>query len=324
MNSLDTAQPIKNRFKNKSIISLDQFDRASLDTVFGRAKRIAGQVKRGTYPKPLKNKLITLLFFEPSSRTFSSFTAAAKRLGAVTIEYQNPTQTSSAVKGETLEDTIRTFINYSDAIVMRHYEPGAAMKAYSVSAGIPILNAGDGTGEHPTQALLDLYTLTSHFGNLDGIKGLMVGDLLNGRTIHSLLRGLALYKKAEVYLLAPQSLKLKKEDRELFEAKGVRIHEIKSADDIPTDCRFWYWTRVQKERFKDSKEYEKLKHSFILTPELLKRKGNKHMVIMHPLPRVGEIDTQIDSDPRAIYLTEHMRNGVYVRMALLSLVLGGK
>lgn len=269
----------------------------------------------------LKGKVVSLLFFEPSSRTFSSFATAVKRLGGMTIEYQNPLATSSAVKGETLEDTMKVFENYSQAVIMRHFEQGALKRAMD-AVKIPVINAGDGIGEHPTQALLDAYTIYQNKKTLSGLTGLMVGDLLNGRTIHSLLKLLSLYKENTIYLLAPKQLKLKQEFVEMIQKKGVRLIPISKQEEIPITCDFWYWTRVQKERFTDKKEYEKLKNKFVITPELLEEKGNEKMIIMHPLPRIGDIDTRIDADPRAVYLTHQVKNGLFMRMALLSSILG--
>ncbi|MBI3366441.1 aspartate carbamoyltransferase [Candidatus Roizmanbacteria bacterium] len=309
----------KNTLKQKDILSLDQFDIKTLSMIFKIADTIKKRFKNKKTLEILKGKVITLLFFEPSSRTFSSFCAAAKRLGAQTIEYQNPMQTSSAVKGETLEDSIKVFSTYSDLIVIRHPEIGAAKRAADTT-DIPVINAGDGSGEHPTQALLDLYTIQKRCGTLTGLTGLIAGDLLYGRTVHSLLRGLSLYSENTVYLLSPRKLNL---TRELFEKISKKINLIEIADEkqIPNNCDFWYWTRVQKERFSNLKEYEKIKHSFVMTPELLAKKGGKNTIIMHPLPRVGEIDTRIDKDPRALYLRDQIQNGLYVRMALLELVL---
>jgi aspartate carbamoyltransferase len=271
--------------------------------------------------KILKGKLVTLLFFEPSSRTFSSFSAAVKKLGGMTIEYQNPLQTSSSIKGETLEDTMRVFENYSDAVVMRHFEKGTLQRAAD-SVSIPVINAGDGIGEHPTQALLDAYTIFNKTSSLKGLTGLMVGDLLNGRTVHSLLKLLSLYKNNTVYLLSPKQLRLEPVFKRLIEKQGIKLIEISSQDEIPLFADFWYWTRVQKERFTDKKEYEKLKNRFVVTPELLAEKGNKNMILMHPLPRVGDIDIRVDKDPRAVYLSDQVKNGLVIRMALLSLILG--
>lgn len=271
--------------------------------------------------KILKGKLVTLLFFEPSSRTFSSFSAAVKKLGGTTIEYQNPLQTSSSIKGETLEDTMKVFENYSNAIIMRHFEKGTLQRAAN-SVSIPVINAGDGIGEHPTQALLDAYTIFQTTKSLSGLTGLIVGDLLNGRTVHSLLKLLSLYKGNVIYLLSPKQLKLEKQFIEYIRSKGVTLIEISKQEEIPSNCHFWYWTRVQKERFTNKKEYELLKNRFVVTPDLMAEKGNKNMILMHPLPRVGDIDVKVDTDSRAVYLSKQVKNGLYVRMALLSLILG--
>jgi aspartate carbamoyltransferase len=306
----------------KSFISTGSLTPKTISNIFKQADKISKMPFSKT-SKILKGKLVTLLFFEPSSRTFSSFAAAVKKLGGMTIEYQNPLQTSSSVKGETIEDTFQVFENYSDAIVMRHYQKGTLQKAAD-AVSIPVINAGDGIGEHPTQALLDAYTIFNNTKKLDGLTGLMAGDMLNGRTVHSLLQLLSLYKNNTIYLLSPKQLKLENEFKRHIEERGVKLIEISSQNEIPITCDFWYWTRVQKERFTDKGEYEKLKHSFVLTQKLLSEKGNKKLILMHPLPRVGEIETQVDSDPRALYLTTQVKNGMYIRMALLSMIFGKK
>jgi aspartate carbamoyltransferase len=307
---------IQSKLKHTDILSIEQFDRETMEYIFKNAENM----KKNSYSgKKFSNTCISLLFVEPSTRTFSSFSAAAKKLGIKTIEFQNPLQTSSMVKGETLEDSVRTLECYSDLIVIRHPQKGAAQRVAQVLK-IPVINAGDGVGEHPTQALLDIFTIKENFGTIDGIKGLIAGDLLNGRTVHSLIKGLSLYKNVQLFLLSPEKLKLKIEDFQYFTSKGIKLMEIFSEKEIPKDCSFWYWTRVQKERFSDSNEYEKLKHTFIVTEKLLKERGNKDMIIMHPLPRVGEIEVDIDNDKRAKYF-EQMKNGLFVRMSLLSAVL---
>lgn len=313
--------PKKNaRFFGKPFITIDGLIPSDIQTIFARAD----QIRKMSYAKTstiLKGKLVTLLFFEPSSRTFSSFSAAVKKLGGMTLEYQNPMQTSSAVKGETLEDTMKVFAHYSQAIVMRHFETGTLLKA-SQAVTVPVINAGDGIGEHPTQALLDAYTIYRHTKRLSGITGLMAGDLLYGRTVHSLLKLLSLYKNNTIYLLSPKRLAILSDLRDQLRKNGLKLIEIEKTDEIPVTCDFWYWTRVQKERFTSKREYEQLKNSFVITPELLREKGNKKLILLHPLPRIGDIDTRIDSDPRALYLTKQVENGLIIRMALLSLILG--
>lgn len=315
-------EKISGNFKGKDILSMEQFDPSSLKKLFKKTKKMSEIAKNAKPNTSLKGNIVTLLFYEPSSRTRGSFDAAAKQLGGQTIVVENPQQFSSVAKGETFEDTIRTFEAYCDAIVLRHPRSGSAQKAAEAAKFVPIINAGDGIGEHPTQALLDLYTIWEKTGTLSNIKGLITGDIKNGRTVHSLLKALSLYPNNIVYLLSPEQLKL---DRVLFEelkVKGLNIVEIDKTEDIPKDCNFWYWTRVQKERFENEEEYEKLKNIFIATPQLLKDYGNSYMILMHPLPRVGEITADVDEDSRAVYLRNQVRNGMYIRMALLALILG--
>lgn len=270
----------------------------------------------------LAGNIVTLLFYEPSSRSFGSFCAATKQLGGKTIEIQDPQTVASVAKGETLQDTIRVFESYSDAIVLRHPEKGSLQKAADAAFFVPVISAGDGTGEHPTQALYDLYTIYEKLKRLDGLTVVFGGDILYGRTIHSLIRGLALFKGNKAFLLSPKELKLSKEDFADFSKREVELVEIDSEKDIPKNANVWYWTRVQKERFSSLRVYKKVKNRFIVTKQLLDRYGNKSMILMHPLPRMGEITTDVDNDSRSVYLRSQIRNGMYVRMALLALVLG--
>ncbi len=311
---------INGNFKGKDIISLDQFTPSDLKTLFSQTNKMKKIAMNAKPSKILSGNIITLLFYEPSSRTFGSFSAAIKQLGGQTVEIINPQQFSSVAKGETFEDTIRVFEAYCDAIVLRHPNVGSAQKAADAAFFVPVISAGDGVGEHPTQALLDLYTIYEQFKRLDNLTVLFAGDILYGRTVHSLLRGLSLFKKNTVYLLSPKQLRLSDEDREIF-SKKLKIIEIEKEAQIPK-ADVWYWTRVQKERFSNLSSYEKVKNKFILTPELTKRYAGKETIFMHPLPRVGEIDPEVDKDPRALYLRNQIRNGMYVRMALIALVLG--
>lgn len=315
-------QKINGKFKGKDILSLDQFSSKDLTILFKLTKKMKTIAMYAKPSKILQGNIVTLIFYEPSSRTFNSFAAAVKQLGGQTLEVHDPQHFSSVSKGETLEDTIRVFESYCDAIVIRHSEVGTAKRSADAAAFIPIVNAGDGIGEHPTQALLDLYTIYEKHGHLDNLVGVMAGDLLNGRTIHSLIRGLSLYEGTTLYLLSPEELKLSQKDFEDFSARGVKLITITNERELPKNADFWYWTRVQKERFSSLEDYEKVKNRFIVTPELMKRYAGKNTILMHPLPRVGEIDVEIDKDPRAVYLRSQVRNGMYVRMALLALVLG--
>lgn len=311
--------PIKGNFRGKDVVSLSQFDRKSVEILF----RHVSKLKKTPTLKLLKHvygKVAGLIFFEPSTRTFSSNKAAFVRLGGQTIDHQNPLATSSAVKGESIEDMVKMLEQYCDIIVIRHPVKGTLEKAAD-AAEIPVINAGDGIGEHPTQALLDMFTIYEKFGKLTGLKGLMAGDMLNGRTVHSLIRGLSIFPGNTIYLLSPKQLKLSREEFALYTKRGIRLVEISSTREIPADCHFWYWTRVQKERFASKREYEKLKLSFVLTKKLVAEKAGKNTLLMHPLPRVGEIETDVDSDNRAVYLNVEPKNGMYLRMGLFSLIL---
>ncbi len=309
-------------FYGKDIVSLAQFAAEDLFLVFELSRQMKRVALSGESSQILAGKIISLLFFEPSSRTFGSFASAVKRLGGQTIDIQNPEAVTSVKKGETFEDTIQVFEAYSDAIILRHPQSGAAQRAAVTAQFVPVINAGDGTNEHPTQTLLDLFTLYEQFGRLDHLTGLLAGDALNSRTMHSLMRGLSLFEKNTLYVLAPDRLRLTRDDFVDFRSRGIELIEIGSERDIPRDCHFWYWTRIQKERFSSQEEYEEIvEEKFVVTPELLTRYASKDMILMDPLPRVGTIDPAVDSDKRAVYLRSQIRNGLYTRMALLALVL---
>lgn len=308
---------------NRDIISFDHISREDLRKVFDLTAEMKDIAINNRPSQLLAGYIVALLFFEPSSRTFGSFAAAVKRLGGQTLDIQNPEVVTSCFKGETFEDTIRTFEAYSDAIVLRHKTAGAARLAAEVAHYAPVINAGDGNNEHPTQTILDLYTLYERFGRLDNLKGLMTGDILNSRTIHSLIRGLSLFENNTVYLLSPPQLRLTRDDYCAFTARGINIVEISSERDIPRDCDFWYWTRIQKERFASADEYDEImRDKFVVTPQLLRDYAGDEMILMDPLPRVGTIDPAVDNDERAVYLRSQIRNGLYTRMALLALILG--
>jgi aspartate carbamoyltransferase len=319
----EEIEMINGNYKGKDIISLDQFSVDDLRILFRLVNKMKQIVLNHEPSYILAGTIVSLLFFEPSSRTFSSFAAAVKRLGGQTIEIQDPETVTSVNKGESFEDTIRTFEAYSDAIVLRHRNVGSAEQAARVATSIPVINAGDGNNEHPTQTLLDLYTLYEKFGRLDNLTCLLAGDPLNSRVIHSLIRGLSLFENNTVYLLSPQQLRLKRPDFYCLSEHGIKIIEIHHENDIPENCDLWYWTRIQKERFDSLEEYlEAMNNGFMVTPELLQRHASKDMILMDPLPRVGTIDPAVDADERAIYFRSQIRNGLYTRMALLALLLG--
>ncbi|MBI4065446.1 aspartate carbamoyltransferase [Candidatus Gottesmanbacteria bacterium] len=308
----------RNPFYLQDILSADQFIKSELLLVVRTADRMKKLVETKGGEETLKGKIMTALFYEPSSRTFGSFIAAMQRLGGGVIPIQG-VQYSSVSKGETLADTVRTFGSYSDIVVLRHPEVGSA-KIAAEFCDKPVINAGDGVGEHPTQALLDFYTITRHFQDISGLTVTMVGDLLNGRTIHSLSKLLSLYRPLTLNLVSPEILRLPQELLRILKDRKMRVHETENLGDVIGDSDVLYVTRVQKERFTDLTSYERLKHQYIVTPTLL-RKAKKTAIILHPLPRVGEITMDVDLDPRALYIREQMVNGMYIRMALLSLIL---
>jgi aspartate carbamoyltransferase catalytic subunit len=303
----------------KDIISVKQFKREDLDYIFGVAHEMRGMVERvGTFDL-LKGKILANLFYEPSTRTSSSFTAAMERLGGSVIPI-NEVKYSSVSKGESLPDTVRTLECYADVIVLRHPETGSAAIAARASRK-PVINAGDGIGEHPTQALLDTFTIFEELGagQIDGMTVTMLGDLKYGRTVHSLARLLSLYK-VRINYVSPEILRMPKEVMNEVGEKGIPQAEFDTLEQILPETDVLYVTRVQKERFEDSEEYEKVKGAYVIDPQIMKA-AKQDMIVMHPLPRVGEISVDFDEDPRAAYFRQ-MEYGLYVRMALLAMVLG--
>ena len=304
-------------FYGKDILSVKQFTRQDLEYIFGVAHEMREMVLRvGTFDL-LKGKILANLFYEPSTRTSSSFTSAMERLGGSLIPI-NEVHYSSVAKGESLPDTIRTLECYADVIVLRHPEVGASALAARY-AQKPIINAGDGVGEHPTQALLDLFTIYEELGEVDGLIVTMLGDLKYGRTVHSLARLLSLYD-VKINFVSPDILKIPSEIINEIEVNGTSQAEFNKLESVIPETDVLYVTRVQKERFKDLAEYEKVKSAFVITPDTL-NDAKERMIIMHPLPRVGEISMEVDDDPRAAYFRQ-MEYGLYVRMALLAMVLG--
>jgi aspartate carbamoyltransferase catalytic subunit len=302
----------------QDILTAAQFDKESIELVMEKASEMRNIVKSQGSTDELRGKVMTALFYEPSSRTFGSFVSAIQRLGGGFIPLQGVVY-SSVAKGETLEDTVSTFASYSDVVVIRHPQAGAAQIAADISDK-PIINAGDGIGEHPTQALLDLFTIQDHFGNIDGLTVTLVGDLLNGRTVHSLTTMLSLYKPKAINFVSPGELKMPDELVTKVKALGIGVHETDSLDELLDSTDVLYVTRVQKERFRDLDVYERLKHRYVITSDMM-TKCKKTTVLMHPFPRIGEISPDIDDDPRALYIRAQIPNGMYVRMALLHLVL---
>ena len=316
--TLPAKTALGNGFTGMDILSVSQFDKSKLSYIFQRAQEMREMVQRVGSVDLLKGYILTCLFYEPSTRTSSSFIAAMERLGGSVIPITQGVQFSSVSKGETLADTIRTLEQYSDAIVLRHPEIGAAKTAADY-ASIPVLNAGDGPGEHPTQALLDLFTIYDELGRIDGLKIAMIGDLRYGRTVHSLTKLLLQYN-ISLRFVSPELLRLPLNIMNRVIDSGVNVRETHDVADVIENADVLYVTRVQKERFTDLEQYEQLKNHYVITTDLMERAKEK-MVVMHPLPRVGEIHYNVDSDPRAAYFRQ-VQNGMFMRMALLAAVLG--
>ncbi|MGB4871384.1 MAG: aspartate carbamoyltransferase [Candidatus Promineifilaceae bacterium] len=307
-----------NGLTGQDILSVDQFDRDTLSFIFSRAREMREMVQRVGSADLLKGYVLACLFYEPSTRTSSSFIAAMERLGGSVIPITQGVQFSSVSKGETLADTVRTLEQYADAIVLRHPEIGSAKLAADY-ASVPVLNAGDGPGEHPTQALLDLFTIREELGRVDGLKVAMVGDLRYGRTVQSLTK-LLLHFDVSLRFVSPEILRLPLNTMNHVIDAGVDVRETHDVADVIKNADVLYVTRVQKERFSDLAQYEEVKNYYEITTELLEKAKDK-MVVMHPLPRVGEIHYNVDKDPRAAYFRQ-VQNGMYIRMALLAAVLG--
>ncbi|EOA30741.1 hypothetical protein CARUB_v10013880mg [Capsella rubella] len=276
------------KFQLSDVIEGQQFDREMLSAIFDVAREMEKIEKSSTQSELLKGYLMATLFYEPSTRTRLSFESAMKRLGGEVLTTENAREFSSAAKGETLEDTIRTVEGYSDIIVMRHFESGAARKA-AATANIPVINAGDGPGEHPTQALLDVYTIQSEIGKLDGISVALVGDLANGRTVRSLAYLLAKFKDVKIYFVSPEIVKMKDDIKDYLTSNGVKWEESSNLMEVASKCDVVYQTRIQRERFGERLDlYEAARGKYIVDKDLLGVMQEK-AIIMHPLPRLDEV-----------------------------------
>ena len=304
-------------FYGRDILSVRQFDRRDLEYVFGVAHEMREMVARVGSFNLLQGKLLANLFYEPSTRTSSSFYAAMERLGGSVIPI-NEVRYSSVAKGESLPDTVRTLEAYCDVIVLRHPEVGAAAQAAAATRK-PVINAGDGVGEHPTQALLDLFTIESELGGVDGLTVTLIGDLKYGRTVHSLARLLTLYDVRLNYV-APEAMQMPREIVAEVEEAGIPQQEHTELDAVLADTDVLYVTRVQRERFPNEEAFWAVANSYRITAETLAQCKDE-MIVMHPFPRVGEIHVEVDADPRAAYFRQ-MEYGLYTRMAILAMVLG--
>ncbi len=302
--------------KMRHVVESQQFSRALLEELFARADEMKREPHR--FIGRLAGQVMAALFYEPSTRTRLSFEGAMLRLGGTTMGTDNAREFSSAAKGETLEDTIRIVSGYADVIVIRHNEEGAARRAASISS-VPVINAGDGPGQHPTQALLDLYTIRDELNRIDGVRVAMVGDLANGRTVRSLTYLLSKFKDIKVWFVAPPQVAMGEDLKTHLDENGVPWVETQDLNAALPEVDVVYMTRIQKERFADPEAYNAVKGVYRRDREAAALM-RKYAILMHPLPRVDEIAPEVDDDPRAAYFRQ-ARNGLHVRMALLDRLL---
>jgi len=304
------------KLSNKDIVSFKELTKEDVRNIFSEAEKFE-PIGRGEEKSDLLNgKILGMLFFEPSTRTRLSFKSAVQRLGGSSIGFSRP-DVSSVAKGETLADTIRTVENYCDAIVLRHPQMGSAKLAAEVSK-VPIINAGDGAGHHPTQTLLDLYTIKKNFGEIKGLDIGLVGDLKYGRTVHSLAYAASRFEN-KLYLISPPGLEMPEEIVNDLQTKGRKVQESSNVEKVLPELDVLYVTRIQKERFSDPSEYNKVKDSYKIDLDLLKS-AKQNLTLLHPLPRVDEIAPEVDSSKHARYF-DQVFSGVVVRMALLSILM---
>lgn len=296
----------------RHIIESQQFDRKTISQIFSLADRLKSKTGQ-----PLKGKIMATLFYEPSTRTRFSFESAMHRLGGQVLTTENAKEFSSVSKGETLEDTIRVIGGYADVIVLRHDEIGASKRAAIIST-VPVINAGDGAGQHPTQALLDLYTVQKEIGKLDGIHIAFVGDLLHGRTIRSLAYLLSKYRRVSITFVSPRALRVGSDIKDYLKKRGVTYTETEDLSTVIQTADVIYQTRIQKERFKSLRDYQRFKGCYRIDATMAKQM-KKGAIIMHPLPRVDEIAVEVDSLPQAVYFKQ-AAHGLLIRMALLQYI----
>ncbi len=299
------------------LIRTQQFTRDSLSKLFTLAQTLEVQTH---YGDPLRGKIMAALFYEPSTRTRFSFESAMLRLGGNVLTSENGRESSSAVKGETLEDSIRVIGSYADVIVIRHPDIGSAERAAVVSK-VPIINAGDGAGQHPTQALLDLYTIQREVGSISGVHVALDGDLKYGRAPRSLAYLLGKYEGVRLSLVSPPELRISDDLRAYLKRHKVAFEEVTTFEDVMQTAQVVYQTRIQKERFASPEEYERFKGRYIIT-RALADSMQEGAIIIHPLPRVGEIEIEVDDSPHAVYFKQ-VGYGLTVRMALLKMILNG-
>lgn len=301
----------------RHIVEVSQFQRDDLDLIFDLADQMRS---RSQTDRTLDGRILGTLFYEPSTRTRLSFESAMLRLGGQVISTENAREFSSAIKGETVEDTVRIVEGYADAIVIRHFEQGAAARAASV-ASVPIINAGDGPGEHPTQALLDLYTIQHELGRIDNLNVVLVGDLRYGRAVRSLALLFRLTQGSRLVFVSPPNVPMGDDVRQQLTAAGVPFRDESILSHTLADADVVYQTRIQRERFDSQEEFDRARGVYVIDQAVLTRLPATS-IVMHPLPRVDELPAEVDQDPRAAYFRQ-AHNGVFVRMALLELLLAG-
>jgi len=306
-------------FKGKDIISIKDFSKKEINYILSHSEKMVPYAKGEKCTDILKGKVLSSFFFEPSTRTRLSFESAMNRLGGRVIGFADPTATSQK-KGESLADTIRMADSYSDVIVIRHPQEGAARLAAEF-ADVPVLNAGDGAGRHPTQCLLDLFTILIEKKKIEKNNIVLLGDLKYGRTVHSLAYALSLFG-TELTFVSPENLKMPKEVVQECRELGVEPKHTSNLEKAIKDADILYVTRIQRERFPDAEEYNRVVGTYRVDNDLLKQ-AKENLIIMHPLPRITEIHPEVDKTPHALYFKQAF-NGIPVRMALLSLVVGGK
>ena len=303
--------------KGKDILHGNQFSNKEIDAIIKTASAFEKELKKKNSLNLLKGKLLATLFYEPSTRTRLSFETAMQRLGGGVIG-MGSVESSSVAKGESLVDTARTVSQYADVIVIRHPRTGSAKEAAD-AVDVPVINAGDGAGQHPTQALLDIYTIHKELKTLKNLTVSLAGDLKYGRTVHALVELLSLYG-ARLHFVSPNTLRMPEGITSNLKQKGIEVEETEDLLKAASESDLIYMTRIQKERFENLSDYERVKGSYVINGEFLKRLGKK-IVILHPLPRVDEIHPEVDVYPGAAYFRQ-ARNGVFVRMALLAMILG--
>lgn len=308
---------MKNMFKERDILSILDFKRDEIEHIFEISNEMKKILAKGK-SNLLEGKILATAFFEPSTRTKLSFETAMQRLGGSVIGFSEPS-ISSIAKGENISDTIRMLDSYADIIVIRHRLEGVAKLAAEI-ANSPVINGGDGTHNHPTQSIIDLYTIWNKFGKIDGLNICILGDLKYGRAAISFMHGLSLFNPKKIFLVSPQLLKIRQEVRDFLKSIGLNIYETESLEEVLNDIDVLYVTRIQKERFPDPAEYEKVKGSYRISIEMLKN-AKDDLIILHPLPRIDEIDINVDYTKYAYYFKQ-AANGIPVRMSLLALLLG--